>query len=150
LSVLGLTASGGSITSEPFPVPTCNLLDLKTTKLILNVTRDPVNGTTCGEEKAIEFVLCRDAVITFTLDGADVMGGIDGSGVPRPLRSIPLAAGLHGVTLPADVLGVVVEKLARFEITAMDQGDPQIREVADGEIQNPIAIGLCCPSAIPS
>jgi hypothetical protein len=69
LSVLDLSQSGASITSEPFPVPTCNLLNLFTQELELRVTRDPLNGTTCGEQRPINFMVCRDAVVTLTVDG---------------------------------------------------------------------------------
>src|SRR6185295_15900536 len=104
----------------------------------LNVTQDPLNGATCGEQRPIEFEVCRDAVVTLTVDGAPVTGAIDNSGTPLPLTAVPLTAGKHEFWLSPDVLGVVLEKVAPFQIAAIDQGDPSSRDVADGVIKNPL------------
>ena len=138
LNVLGVTGGGvgigANLSSPPFPLPICSLLDLETPIVEVNLTRDPVNGTLCehGDKNRIRFRLCRSARVTLTVAGAPFTASLDGD-TPRALADLTLGPGLHQVIVPAGL-----PELEPFRVEARDLEDATQTSVADGVIRSSV------------
>ena len=61
---------GGTIDAVPVPLNACPLVTLTRDKVLLDLTRDPLNdGTLCGAEGRLPFILCRPARVTLKVGG---------------------------------------------------------------------------------
>jgi RHS repeat-associated protein len=139
LSVLGTTlAAEGRIESPPFAIPVCNVLDLIRDQVTMDLTRDPLNGTTCGEDEFLVFVLCREADVTLKVDGQVLSAIVDDGSVPVAIEGLRLAAGRHRVNLRAGLIGHEVDKRVPFTVEAVPVDDPSLAVTAPGEIVNSV------------
>ena len=135
LDVVGVQASGGNVQSPAFPLPTCQLLDLKTPIVVMSYTRDPLNGVTCGREEELLFVLCRDARVTLTVADQVVTGAIDNGIVPVAVSDVLLAAGAHKILLPPGLFSATSEDSKPFALRAVDVLDPTLDVTAPGTLE---------------
>ena len=92
-------SSGGSYSSSPAGglhvaggTP-CNLLDLREERLMLEVVRDPVDGTLCGGGDVLVFNVCEASHVTLRIDGRLESLSLDGQAA-APISELPLAPGL--------------------------------------------------------
>src|SRR5262249_42044626 len=138
LRVFNVSDAGTPIASQPFPVPVCELLDVRTSTVVLSITRDPINNSNCGEDGKLEFFVCRDARVSLTVDQRPASGVIDDAQAPVTVTAVALAAGPHTIKLPAGLLGLVLEARAPFEITAVDAANPDLIEKVQGDVLNAV------------
>ncbi|HEY2944840.1 MAG TPA: DUF6531 domain-containing protein, partial [Vicinamibacteria bacterium] len=117
----------GPIDAVPVPLDACSLVTRVPDKVFLNLTRDPLNdGTLCGEEGKLPFVLCRPARVTLKVDGVSVV------------ENLPMDAGTESILLPPALLGLDPNARAPFELMVVDQADPSLQTVATGMVESAI------------
>ena len=131
--VRGVSADGADIVSERFPLPICSLLALETPQVRVHLTRDPVNGRSCGTGDSLRFHLCRPARVTLTVKGEVFTGSIDGTD-PQAVTDVLLPAGPHAVLVPAGLLELESDEQVPFTLEARDAEDPSQVTVAPGVI----------------
>jgi len=118
---------GGTIDAVPVPLNACRLVTLVRDKVFLNLTRDPLNeGTLCGEEGKLPFVLCRPALVTLKVDGVSVVD------------RLAMAAGEQAILLAPTLLGLEPNARAPFELQVVDQVDPSLQTLATGTVESSI------------
>jgi RHS repeat-associated protein len=131
--VRGVSAGGADIVSDRFTLPVCSLLALETPQVRVHLTRDPVNGRSCGTGDSLRFHLCRPARVTLTVKGEAFTGSIDGTD-PRAVADVLLPAGPHAVLVPAGLLELESDEQVPFTLEARDAEDPSQVTVAPGVI----------------
>jgi YD repeat-containing protein len=133
LRLQGVSAGGTDVASERFPLPICPLLDLETPVVRIHLTRDPVNGRSCGTEDRLRFTLCRAARVTLTVRGQPFTASLDG-GAAQELTDVSLPAGAHFVVVPAGLPELEADQQVPFSLQARDAEDPTQAVVAPGTI----------------
>ena len=117
--------------------PQCDLLDLRDESLLLDVVRDPLDGTFCGGGDVLAFRVCQGSRVTLQIDGSVPVLSLDGE-APRTLSEVPLAPGLHVVTVPFGTIGDGVDTERTFTLQAQSLLDPERRAERQGTIKNKI------------
>jgi RHS repeat-associated protein len=138
LSVRGVSTveQRKDVSSPFFDIPVCSPLDLLTPVVLVGLTRDPLNDRTCQNDGTLVFLMCRDAKVTLTLDGRVLSAPVDGQTGKTTLDDLPLPAGLHKVSLPAEEFSLLLDQRTPFHIEAKDATDPALVTAADGEVVN--------------
>jgi YD repeat-containing protein len=104
----------------------CDLLTLRDELVTLDVVRDPDNGSLCGGAGVIVFTVCRASKVTLKIDGSVRTLALDD--VPDVLLAdVPLAPGVHVVTVPFGAIGTGIDTRRSFSLEARPQDveDPQ-------------------------
>jgi YD repeat-containing protein len=135
LKLRGVSAADADLRSERFPLPVCPLLDLKTPKVRIHLTRGPVNARACGKGDGLFFTLCRAARVTLRVGGKPFTASLDG-GAARELTDVDLAAGFHEVLVPAGLPELEADQSLPFTLEARDAEDPTLLVVAPGTIES--------------
>jgi RHS repeat-associated protein len=115
----------------------CNLLDLREEKLLLEVVRDPVDGTLCGGGDVLVFNVCEASQVTLRIDGRLEWLSLDGLPAAR-IAEMALAPGWHTVQVPFGTIGSGLDTVKPFVLSARSQADPTITAERQGTIQNKI------------
>jgi RHS repeat-associated protein len=126
VQVLRASPQDVAIAAVPFPLEACFLVGGVPDRVFLNLTRDPLNETLCGEEGKLPFLLCRPAKVTLKVDGVSVV------------ENLQMAPGQRAILLPPTLLGLNPNASAPFELTVVDQSDPTLQAVATGTVESSI------------
>jgi RHS repeat-associated protein len=126
VQVLRASRQDVAIAAVPFPLEACFLVGGVPDRVFLNLTRDPLNETLCGEEGQLPFLLCRPAKVTLKVDGVSVV------------ENLQMAPGQRAILLPPALLGLNPNASAPFELTVVDQSDPTLQAVATGTVESSI------------
>src|SRR5688500_10664173 len=113
------------------------LVTLETTRVIVDVARDPVTLDLCGADAGLSFRLERPATVTLETGGEPVTARLDGRPAV-PLRDVPLEAGLHRLLIPGGSLTGTVATARPFTVAARGaSGDEAtVTGVFVGEFRN--------------
>jgi RHS repeat-associated protein len=135
-------STGGTYSSSPegglhvaTPGAACNLLDLRDDELLLEVVRDPVDGTLCGGADVMVLNVCKASHVTLRIDDSVAALSVDGQPA-SPIADLPLSPGTHVVTVPFGTIGTGLDTMKRYTLQARDPEDAETLVERQGTIRN--------------
>ena len=113
----------------------CDLLEMRDERLLLEVVRDPVDGSLCGTGDVLVLNVCEQSRVTLRIDGA-VPPMLSMDGQPVYLADLSLAPGTHVVSVPFGTIGNGLDTEKPFTVVATSESDPGRVAERQGRVAN--------------